>query len=351
MREGDVIEMGEQEKLYWWHVCRRLIWRTILDKWLPESYRRPRLSAMSSRPNGEDGDPEMKIKNFCYGLDSRLRGNDAEGSGGNDDGSGGNDDGERPPQNDDLTCHPGPTGQGPSSDSESRPGFRIESGMTKEREIATVRQVGPRNDASTKGMQIVDVGCGGGFNLEFLKRWGNVTGIDKSEASLASAKQYGTVEMGDAINLPRADASVDLITAFDVLEHLLDEATALKEWYRVLKFNGYIAISVPAYQWLFGPHDKALLHHRRYTLGELSNKLSQAGFKPIFSSYIFMFTFPVFLIQRLLAKSAKQDVGYNSAPSIINQLLINFGKLEAWLVRYISLPFGSSVFILAKKYD
>ncbi|MBN2585276.1 class I SAM-dependent methyltransferase [Patescibacteria group bacterium] len=195
----------------------------------------------------------------------------------------------------------------------------------------------------------MDIGCGAGLNMDFLKRWGDVVGIDQSEVALSLARQYGAVEKGDALNLPRPDEVIDLITAFDVLEHLPDDGKALREWYRVLKSGGYVAISVPAYQWLYGPHDKILLHKRRYTLGELSLKLSRAGFQTIFASYVFMFTFPVFLVQRLLTKSLNRGAGYNSAPPIINQILIGLGRLEAMLIKSIKLPFGSSVFILARK--
>ena len=237
MQETDVALMGAHDRSYWWHVARRLVWRSVLDKWL------------SPIPN----------------------------------------------------------------------------------------------------RKILDIGCGSGINLEFLRRWGLVVGIDQSEAALASAKQYGAVERGDALNLPRPNETVDLITAFDVLEHLPDDQSALKEWGRVLRSGGYVAISVPAYQWLYGPHDKVLLHQRRYALDELAGKLSRAGFKPIFSSYVFMFTFPIFLAQRSLTRSLNQGAGYNLAPPMINRLLIGLGSLEAMLVKFISLPFGSSVFILAEK--
>src|SRR3989344_6493442 len=362
MQESEVAEMGEQEQFYWWHICRRLVWRSILDKWLLESDNPKILESSVSRRTPQNDDGERPTQNndlMCHpGPTGQGPSSDSGSRPGFQIESGmtkrgeiaavqqigppQNDDGERPTQNDDLMCHPGPTGQGPSSDSGSRPGFQIESGMTKWGEIT-------RNDASTKGMEILDVGCGGGFNLEFLRRWGKVTGIDQSEVALVSAKQHGEAEQGDALQLPRPDESIDLITAFDVLEHLLDDAAALQEWRRALSSGGYVAISVPAYQWLYGPHDKALLHQRRYTLSKLAAKLSQAGFKPIFSSYVFMFTFPIFVAQRLLAKSLGRGAGYNAAPHTISRLLIGLGWIEAWLIRYISLPFGSSVFILAKK--
>jgi len=141
------------------------------------------------------------------------------------------------------------------------------------------------------------------------------------------------------------------VTAFDVLEHTKNDTDVLQEWNRVLKPKGYLYITVPAYQWLFGPHDKQLMHYRRYLLSNLLKLLRKSGFTPIFASYFFMFTFPLLIIQRLIAKIFNTKPGYNKMPDAINNLLIKITNLEVSLLQKSSLPFGSSILILAKKNE
>jgi len=202
-----------------------------------------------------------------------------------------------------------------------------------------------------KDFKIVDVGCGTGANLNWLKKFGDVVGVDSNQTAIGFAEKKHNVTWGLANKLPFKNASANLITAFDVLEHVKNDNDALQEWSRVLSQNGYLFISVPAYQWLYSPHDKQMQHYRRYLLSNLLEKIKKAGFKPIFSSYFFMFVFPVFIIQRLLSKIFNAAPGYTEASPRLNNFLISLSKIEAWLMRGVSLPFGSSLLILAKKDD
>ena len=202
-----------------------------------------------------------------------------------------------------------------------------------------------------KDRKILDIGCGTGINLNWLKDFGDVVGVDNNEEAIKFCERYGKATLGSATKLPISNESQDLITAFDILEHLKNDNEALQKWHRVLKHNGYLFISVPAYQWLFGPHDKNLMHYRRYLLSNLVTILEKAGFKPLFASYFFTFTFPVFLIQRVLVGISGRAPGYTAVPICINSFLIFLEKFEAWLLRFMTLPFGSSILILARKND
>lgn len=197
---------------------------------------------------------------------------------------------------------------------------------------------------------ILDVGCGTGSNLQWLNKFGEATGIDNNLKALSLCGVKNKVILGRADNLP-INNMYALITAFDVLEHLEDDKKALKEWKRVVEKGGYLFISVPAYQWLFSSHDKQMMHYRRYNKGQLLQLVKEAGFKPVFSSYFFMFTFPLFVLQRIISKTTKKSFGYIQLPTIINNFFILLGKIEKWLMKYMSLPFGSSILLLAKKDD
>ncbi|TMD15330.1 MAG: class I SAM-dependent methyltransferase, partial [Chloroflexi bacterium] len=115
--------------------------------------------------------------------------------------------------------------------------------------------------------RIIDVGSGGGAVAQALQEFGHVTACDIDVRCAASVARrpgmsfaYGTAEA-----IPFAGGSFDLVTAFDVLEHLDDDVRALREMARVVSPAGLIAVTVPAYGWMWGRQDEISHHRRRYT--------------------------------------------------------------------------------------
>ena len=92
--------------------------------------------------------------------------------------------------------------------------------------------------------RILDVGCGAGFLANHLGAFGHdVTGLDLSDDALAVAARHDprhTVhyQKGDALNLPFADASFDVVCAMDFLEHVEAPERAIAEAARVLRPSG-----------------------------------------------------------------------------------------------------------------
>jgi 2-polyprenyl-6-hydroxyphenyl methylase/3-demethylubiquinone-9 3-methyltransferase len=93
-------------------------------------------------------------------------------------------------------------------------------------------------------VRILDVGCGGGFLSNHLSKEGfEVDGLDASADSLAVATQHDPTRTvrytrGDALSLPFADASFDVVCAMDFLEHVEDPARVVTETDRVLRPGG-----------------------------------------------------------------------------------------------------------------
>ncbi len=91
---------------------------------------------------------------------------------------------------------------------------------------------------------ILDVGCGGGFLSNYLGAHGHrVVGLDASRDALAVAQLHddsGRVryEHADALSLPFADASFDVVCAMDFLEHVEQRERVIAEAARVLKPSG-----------------------------------------------------------------------------------------------------------------
>jgi hypothetical protein len=79
--------------------------------------------------------------------------------------------------------------------------------------------------------------------------------------------------------------SFDTIVAFNVLEHLADDAAALRRWSQMLSPNGAIIVLVPNHPWLYSPLDSAVAHHRRYSKASLQRALTAAGLETVDLSY------------------------------------------------------------------
>lgn len=206
-----------------------------------------------------------------------------------------------------------------------------------------------------KFSKILDVGCGTGKNLELLTKFGTAWGIDASDLAInfCRQRQLRRLKTADAQLLPFPDNSFNLVTIFDVLYHqaIKSDLKVIKEAFRVLRPGGFLLVTDCAYQWLFGPHDKAMHARQRYSRPELVQKISRAGFTVKRASYIFMLTFPFFAFSRLLKKYfsfiSQSDVKLSSV--VVNDFLIKLNHWETNWLRLVNLPFGSSIIVLAQK--
>jgi SAM-dependent methyltransferase len=159
--------------------------------------------------------------------------------------------------------------------------------------------------------------------------------------------------------LPFADASLGLVTMFDVLEHVAAEDAFLAEVRRVLRPGGLLLASVPAYMFLWSDHDVSLHHHRRYVRKSLRASLERNRFRPVRVSHamasIFLPVAVVRVLGRVLGRRRRGGAGARSSyvptPAPVGAMLTALLRLEAaWLGR-ADLPFGTSVLALAAKED
>ena len=127
----------------------------------------------------------------------------------------------------------------------------------------------------------VDVGAAGGGNTRVLQGLGwKIAAIEYgSPGAEVCAERSIPVLRGDATRLPLAAASLDLVVAFDVLEHLDDDKAAAAGVFEALKPGGVFLVAVPADPRLWSAHDDAVGHVRRYTRQTLGDLLSGAGFR------------------------------------------------------------------------
>src|SRR5213082_1511335 len=152
--------------------------------------------------------------------------------------------------------------------------------------------------------RLLDVGCGTGGNLEMLSEFGAVEGVDVSQDAVEFCRARGVapVKQAAAEDLPYNDESFDLVTGFDVIEHLDDDVAGLREMRRVLRPGGRVMVIVPAFMWLWGVQDDVSHHRRRYTLSSLRRVMTEAGFEVERATYANITFFAPILAGRALMR-------------------------------------------------
>jgi SAM-dependent methyltransferase len=148
-----------------------------------------------------------------------------------------------------------------------------------------------------------DVGGGNGFVAKALISAGVrcalvEPGVDGAFAARARAVDpVICARLEDADLPPGCAASIGL---FDVLEHIEDEAAALKLIHAILEPSGHLFLTVPAYEFLHSSEDDAAGHFRRYTVPRLRRVLHESNFRIEFSSYIFTPLPPLIFLTRTI---------------------------------------------------
>lgn len=200
---------------------------------------------------------------------------------------------------------------------------------------------------------LLDVGCGTGVVLTELQGRGDPIGLDMSPLALQFCRRRGLAKLvrGDGTAMPIRTGACSVIVGLDVFEHIADDAQAFREAFRALAPGGVLVLSVPAFQSLWGPHDIALMHFRRYTRRDLRARLVRAGFRVERLSYSVFFLFPIVVIVRFFEKRKKGPAKASlvALPRWMNALLIGIQSVEAGLIARVGLPWGSSLIAVVRK--
>ena len=207
---------------------------------------------------------------------------------------------------------------------------------------------------------MLDVGCGTGGMMSCLHSYfpdADITGIDYSDQAVRTTQER---EAGKVVNasvnfLPFRDDSFDVIISLDVVFEMqaVNDQSAMKEIYRSLKQDGILILNLTAFECLRGQHDAAVHAGQRYTRGKLAPFIRNAGFALLSMTYWNALFFPLLIIwrplSRLFADASKPVSDLRPLPSLMNRTLTYTALMELKLSRHMSLPFGSSIFAIAKK--
>jgi SAM-dependent methyltransferase len=161
------------------------------------------------------------------------------------------------------------------------------------------------------------------------------------------------VKQGAAEALPYQDASFDLVTALDVVEHLDDDVAGLKEVQRVLRPRGRALLFVPAFMFLWGVQDDISHHRRRYTMGDLKARLGEAGLRVERATYANLsFFWPILIGRTIMRLTGWRPASENNITiGALNGLLGRILGAESWWLRRLNLPFGVSIVCVAQRID
>jgi SAM-dependent methyltransferase len=138
--------------------------------------------------------------------------------------------------------------------------------------------------ARCAGLDVLEAGPGEGYGADLIAGIARqVIGVDYDESAVAHIRaRYPRVQMhlGNLAELPLADASVDVVVNFQVIEHLWDQGQFVTECLRVLRPGGVLLMSTPN-RITFSPgRDTPLnpFHTRELNAAELTELLTDGGF-------------------------------------------------------------------------
>ena len=210
-------------------------------------------------------------------------------------------------------------------------------------------------------VDVLEIGCGIGGVIDALRQLGNLR-LTGSEIYIQGLK-YARKKMPDvdfiqldATNIP-FQAAFDVVGAFDVIEHIDEDELVMRQVWRTLRSDGLFIVTVPQYQWMWSRLDTLVHHKRRYSRGDLVDKLRRAGFDVIYTTSFVTTLFPFMALSRLrdrgTAASADATAEFSdrvSLPGPINRLFDWTMRIDEGALRLgVTLPFGGSLLAVARR--
>jgi SAM-dependent methyltransferase len=198
---------------------------------------------------------------------------------------------------------------------------------------------------------ILDVGCGDALLFDQLSRFGGfVEGVEPDASLLNDENPWRS-----RVHVRPFDSSFDtgrrygLVLMLDVLEHLDAPEAALGHALALLEPGGRILINVPAFNAVWTSHDDLNGHVTRYTKASFGRLAAGAGLHVDDWRYLFHWTWPVKLAQRVVERAGRRDpVPAGVPPEWVNRGLLALSRAEHALLGPLRLPFGTSLFVIGR---
>jgi len=209
-----------------------------------------------------------------------------------------------------------------------------------------------------KNSKIIEIGAGTGNVSRYLMKNGykNISVGEMHLNGLRYAKTYGidNCYQFDLLKTP-FENEYDIVSMFDVLEHIEDDILALEQCYKMIKNDGFVVITVPAHMWLWNRSDRVVGHKRRYSKEELQQKVESVGFKTIEVKYFFILITPLLFIRKLLdnddgSETIKDEkFKHLNLSKVVNNMLSFICNIENKIEKFMPNSFGGSLFLIGLK--
>ena len=198
------------------------------------------------------------------------------------------------------------------------------------------------------------IGVGAVREAEMLSRHCRLVSIDIAPIDPRCA-DIGPATQATATALPFSDNAFDAVFLFDVLEHIEQDDVVLEEIRRVLKPDGKLLLTVPAFMFLYGLQDIVSEHKRRYRIGPFRDLLARSGFELEYSSYFNTLLFPPIAAVRLFRRVFPADASRGGSdfdlrlPRLFEGMLERLFSLERHAIDRAHFPFGISILCSARR--
>jgi SAM-dependent methyltransferase len=202
---------------------------------------------------------------------------------------------------------------------------------------------------------LLDCGAGSGLFAEQMAAHCRVMVLDDHEESLQMLRTRFRPDQilslaGDQVPLP--DASLEYVTALDVLEHTPDDAAVVRGFHRLLKPGGIAAVTVPASMALWSDWDEVLHHFRRYSRSQLRALFPATDWEVVYVNYTNVLVYPAVWCVRKWRRWFPRGESPVRAEDGVPPSLLNWGLRKQFVSLASSpvpMPFGVSLVLVARK--
>jgi SAM-dependent methyltransferase len=202
----------------------------------------------------------------------------------------------------------------------------------------------------SRDLNILEIGAGRGRMTSMLSSFGSVKAIEPyADAASYLQNDLGIETYNGTLESFAGTEEFDLVTCFDALEHIEDDSTALSKMETLVREDGFLILTVPAYMFLWNRHDDVNHHYRRYGRGELVGKLPRS-FVVRKASYFNTLLFPAAVLDKLVLARNRKSRSLDPNKTV-NAILYRVFSLEKSILRVADLPFGVSILLIAQKRE